>query len=109
MITFYDNHGPIPYAPDLSLVGYLPSFLDERDPDPAAKQIDKNYQHGGGWHPQKGWELLDAEWMVMKYPGDPAVQPIAVAKLRDERLYFYPHQYLCIIQPDRSFEMARVD
>jgi hypothetical protein len=89
-------------------LGYLPTFFDYNDPRPAKEQIDSAYQHGGGWRPQPGW-AFDPETMLMQYPGDPAFKPLAVAKLRDEMLVVYEHEYLAIIQKDHSFEMALVN
>jgi len=88
-------------------LGYIPSFLDADDPRPAAKQIDANYQHGGGWSPQPEFKLLDHN--SIKYPGDDPLVPLAKAKLRDETILFYRHSYVAIIQPDRTYEVARVD
>ena len=46
----------------------------------------------------------------LKYPGDPPLKPIAaVSRLRDEVILFYPHDWLCVVQPDGSFEVSRVD
>ena len=88
-------------------LGDIPSFLDAGDPRPAAKQIDANYRHGGGWHPQPKFKLLDNN--DIHYPGDPPLDPLAQAKLRDELIVFYRHAYVAIIQPDRTYEVARVD
>jgi len=88
-------------------LGYIPSFLDASDPRPAAQQIDANYRHGGGWSPQPEFKLLDHN--SIKYPGDPPLTPLAKAMLRDELIVFYRHSYIAIIQPDRTYEIARVD
>jgi hypothetical protein len=88
-------------------LGELPRFLSEEDPRPAAKQIDANYQHGGGWCPMRDFVLRDDN--SIKYPGDRASKPIAEAKLRDETIFLYLFGFVAIIQPDRRFEVARVD
>ena len=88
-------------------LGILPGFLSELDPDPAWKQIDKNYGHGGGWRPFQGHVLQDD--MSLKYPEDPPLHPLAHTKLRDEIIVFYECEWLVIIQPDGSYEVARVD
>jgi hypothetical protein len=95
-------------TPDVDL-GVIPLFLDDADPDPAAKQIDKNYQHGGGWNPMKGFTLDDAD-STLSYPGDPPMRPIAVAKLRDELIFLYPYAFVCIRKAKGgTFEVGRVD
>lgn len=55
----------------------------------------------------KGFTLADDNSLV--YPGDPPVQPLAQAKLRHELVVFYPHSWVAVIQPDRSFEVCRMD
>lgn len=89
-------------------VGYLPTFFSPEDPRPAREQINQNYAHGGGWHPTSGFKMKPDSWRV-KFPGDPVLYPLAYAKLRDETLIFYEHEWLAILQLDGSFEMARVN
>jgi hypothetical protein len=50
-------------------LGYLPSFLSESDPRPAAAQIDENYAHGGGFSPFSGFIMVGDN---IVYPGSPA-------------------------------------
>ena len=88
-------------------LGFLPGLISENDPRPAAKQLEDTYRHGGGWNPMPGWRLDMSN--VLHYPGDPSMKPLAMAILRHELILFYPHAFLCIVQPDRSFEVARVD
>lgn len=45
----------------------------------------------------------------IKYPGDPRQHPLAQAKLRDELILFYDLALIAVVQPDRSFEVSRVD
>jgi hypothetical protein len=90
-------------------LGYLPSFLDEDDPDDARTQLDKNYQHGGGYRPQPQWKILDMGSMTIQYPGDPALHPLAVTTLRQELIFFFPHAYVLILQPNGDFVCARMD
>lgn len=89
-------------------VGFIPSWLSEDDPRPAKEQLHEHYSHGGGWHPQESFTLLPDGWSV-KYPGDPPLRPLAFMKLRQERIVIYPLGYVAIIQPDRSFEICRMD
>jgi hypothetical protein len=90
-------------------LGYLPEFLSEDDPDSAREQLDKNYRHGGGYHPMSGWEILDMEDMTVCYPGDPPLRPIAFTILRDEQIFFYPHAFVLILAKDGTFSIARMD
>jgi len=88
-------------------LGLLPMMLSEYDPRPAREQFDANYQHGGGWDPMKGFTLHDGN--SLSYPGDPPLIPLAITKLRDELIVFYQYSWVAIIQPDRSFEVCRMD
>lgn len=88
-------------------LGFLSGFLSEDDPSPAREQIDTNYQHGGGWRKMEGFVLRDDN--SIRYPGDPPLVPLASTKLRDELIIYFAHDWVAIIQPDRSFEVARID
>lgn len=88
-------------------LGFLPSFLRGDDPAPAGKQLDAGYKFAGGWRPQKGFKLTEDN--SLHYPGDPPLRPVAEAKLRDETICFYDLAYVAVIQPDRSFEVCRMD
>jgi hypothetical protein len=97
----------IPYDPNFSPTGYLPQFLDERDPRPAAEQFQANYPFGG-WSPMQGWRL-DVETLTIRYPGDPPFRPVAETRLRDERILLYRGAWVLVLQPSGSFEIARMD
>jgi hypothetical protein len=91
-------------------LGFLPTFFDESDPDPAAKQIHRRYAHGGGWHRFEGFELKnDYKGFYLSYPDDPPMREIARGKLRDETIVLFEHSWVAIIQPNLDFEVARVD
>jgi len=92
----------------LDRLGFVPHFLSENDPRPAREQIHDRYAHGGGWNPFGGFKL-DTSTLTLRYPGDPPLRPLAMTELREERLYFYDHAILMIIQTDGSFEVSRVD
>lgn len=92
------NHGHL---------GWIPTFLDADDPRSAKEQLDSNYQHGGGWHPMRGFAMGDGH--VIAYPGDPPLHPIAEAKLRDELILIYRHAWVAIVQKDGTHEVARMD
>lgn len=91
---------------DFSIIGYLGDFLSEGDPRPAREQFNENYVYGG-WQPFEGFTLGPDN--SLNYPGDPPMRPIAKAKLRDELIFLYPHAWVAVIQPDRSFEVCRMD
>ncbi len=87
-------------------LGLIPHFLDEDDPRPAKEQFNERYVFGG-WQPFEGFTLRKDNSLM--YPGDPPTRPLAQTKLRDELVVFYDHQWVAIIQPDRSFEVCRMD
>jgi|SRR5687767_1874483 len=89
-------------------LGFLPSFLDENDPDSAVVQINKNYQHGGGWLSIPGFEMKHG--YRLKYPGDPELLPLAVTTLHDkEKIFFYDSAIVCVVQEDGSWDVSRID
>jgi hypothetical protein len=90
-------------------IGTLPGMLDPENPEPAARQFNHNYAHGGGWRPQPGFTLADD--FSLKYPGDPWLHPFAQIHFRDEQelIFVYEYGIVCIVQPDRSFEVCRMD
>ena len=90
------------------LVGFIPSFLDRFDPRPAREQLDANYVHGGGWKPMRRWSFDPASHAI-SYPGDPPLKPVAIIRMRDERIYISESAWVCIVQPDGAFEVARMD
>ena len=96
----------------LEWLGFIPTFIDPFNDEPAAKQLDDNYQHGGGWRPMEGWKLNEAR--VLSYdPADPPLKPLYhakhVSKNGEENIYFYDSAWVCIVQPDGSFEVSRLD
>jgi hypothetical protein len=94
------------YYPGVDL-GLLPQMLNSSDPRPAREQLDSGYRHGGGWDPFPGFKLSNNDNLL--YPGDPPTRPVASTKLRDETIVLYEHEWVAIIQPDRSFEVCRMD
>lgn len=91
----------------LEMLGFIPTFLTETDPRPATEQLNTNYRHGGGWIPQSKFTMLPNG--NLSYPGDPPLPLLAETHLRDETIRFYDCSYLVVIQPDGSFEVARLD
>lgn len=88
-------------------LGLIPMFFDEQDPRPAREQAHESYAHGGGWYRFHGFEMLPDG--SLQYPGDPAMQVLATAKLRDETINVYPSAWIAVVQSDGSFEVSRMD
>lgn len=87
------------------MLGFIPSFLDESDPRPARDQFNERYWPG--WIPFDGFTMLENG--DLSYPSDPPTRLIAETNLRDEIIRFYEHSWVAIIQPNKSFEVCRVD
>jgi hypothetical protein len=88
-------------------LGLLPGMLDDMDPRPAKDQFNESYTHGGGWRPFKGHKLQSNNSLT--YPGDPPLYPLARLQFRDELILFYLGSWVAIIQPDRTYEVCRMD
>lgn len=92
---------------------FLPTWLAiaEQTDKPISKTLDRLYSHGGGWSPFNGFTLEDDN--AISYPGDPTFPPLATfileGKHAGEIACFYPSEWVAIIQPDRSFEICRMD
>lgn len=103
----------------INAVGFIPSFLSNDDPRPAAEQFRANYIDG--WQPTSvGFKLapgvkikgINTEWFevpALTYPGDPKLPPLAYARLRDELIIVYPSAWVMVLQPDGSHEIVRMD
>jgi hypothetical protein len=92
-------------GPDV--MGILPDFLDLADPRPVREQFNERYAHGGGWSPMSKWKLLKDN--SISYPGEDPLKPLAQLKFRKELVVLYEHSWVAIIQPDRTFEISRMD
>lgn len=90
------------------MIGYIPEFLVENDPRPAAEQFNERYAHGGGWQPFQGF-TRNEDTNVIKYPGDPPIAPVAKIIFRQEQIFIYPHAWVSIVQSDGSWEICRMD
>lgn len=88
-------------------LGMLPFFAWESNPKSAKEQINDNYRHGGGWQSFQGFTFNKDT--SISYPNDPPQHPIAIAKLRDEVIFVYEGSWVLILQPDRSYDVARID
>jgi hypothetical protein len=89
-------------------LGEIPNFLDDADPDSAKEQINKNYGHGGGWHQFHGF-TLHSPHNALYSANDPPLYVLAYTQLRDELICFYRGAWVAIIQPNRDFEVAKID
>ena len=89
-------------------LGNLQFFLSADDPRSAREQFDSRYAFAGGWQPFNGFTML-TDNNKLHYPGDPPLPPLARTTLRDELILFYPHSWVVIIQPDRTYEVCRMD
>lgn len=89
---------------NLEMLGYIPSFLDDADPRPAREQFNERYQ--SGWWPLPNFAL---DGITLRYPGDPPLKPYALIEFRDENILIYEGDIVVILQPDGSFEGARMD
>jgi hypothetical protein len=88
-------------------LGLIQFWLDEDNSAPAKDQLHHNYSHGGGWNPFKGFRLDETN--SLHYSSDPPLRPLAETMLRNEKIVFYDHSWVAIIQPDRTFEVCRMD
>lgn len=93
------------FVDPMDAVGFIPGFVSELDERPAREQINENYC--GGWNGQKGF-TMDAD-RRLHFPEDPPLVPLAFMELRDETIIVYLYGYTAIVQPDKSFEVARLD
>lgn len=89
------------------MLGFIPHFLYESDPRPAAEQFQERYVFGG-WRPFQGFTMA-ADGSNIVYPGDPPMRLIAETKLREETIRLYECAWVAILQPDGSFEIAHMD
>lgn len=94
-------------------LGYIPNWL--ADPrfidDSIVECIDKNYQHGGGWHNFDGFTHEGNG--VLSYPDDPDLYPLAkyerTTNCKKEVAYQYLHGWFCSMNDDGSIRVARID
>jgi hypothetical protein len=86
--------------------GFIPGFLSEKDPRPAKEQFNERYV--SGWCSFKGF-TFDEDTETLKYPGDPIMHPLSAIMFRDETILLYPHQWILILQPDHTWDVARMD
>jgi hypothetical protein len=93
---------------DSEVWGLIPSFLDTDDPRSAKQQFDAHY----GWQPFEGFKLNFDNMELIYDKGDasdPPLSPISVIFFRFEKIILFPHAWVMILQPDRSWEICRMD
>lgn len=89
------------------ILGFISEFILEEDHRPLKEQFNDRYI--GGWHPMRGFTMVDKETATIQYPGDPPMSPLAWARVGDEMFYLYMWSFVGIVQEDGSFEVARMD
>lgn len=93
-----------------AMLGYLPGFLDEADPDGAEAQFDKNYRRGGGFRPSvTKFRPINGFRGLTSPGGDPPLVALYRCKLRDEWVYFYDHAWVLVLRADGTWVVARMD
>lgn len=93
-----------PRKANFDIWGIVPTFLDETDPRPASAQFNEFYI--GGW---KHFPKFKRTGDTLTYPGDPPMNPIDSFKFHDETITMYPSSWVCITQPDGTWEISRMD
>jgi hypothetical protein len=89
--------------------GPLLSFIHVDDHRPMREQFDERYAHGGGWRPFGKDKFRMLKNGSLTYPGDPTFRPLAVLRHHEERAFIYKYGIVCIVQPDGTFEVSRMD
>lgn len=90
-------------------VGDIKHFASPQNETPLREQLNKWYQHGGGWCPMEGFELKNKETHEIQYPEDAPLLPLATAQFRNQTICVYPYAFVAIFEQDGSFEIARMD
>lgn len=96
------------------VLGYMPYIVSDFDLRPFKVQINERYAHGGGWAPygEGEWALTlnKGEPALIKYPGDPVyVERARISNRLGETLILFPYSVVALVQPDMTFEVARMD
>lgn len=122
---------------NMEVAGFLPTFFNENDPDVAVAQIDKNYQHGGGWRDMEGFTvdfaLNSEDAPSLHYPGDEPLKLLSWASLhlvqgfivgfdeatgkaevkpvsQGEIIALFECEFVAVINvADQSYRVARID
>lgn len=104
---------------DIDMLGFIPSFLDLDEPGDAVEQLDRNYQHGGGFRPTVVNFKVDLDLngpSELVYPGSPEdgeedeIYPALYrAKFRDEWVYVFASAWVLVHKKDGTNVIARMD
>ena len=93
---------------DLEDWGLILGFLDTADPRTAKEQFDAHY----GWSKFEGF-TFDEKTTELTYGdeegSDPPLKPISVLFFRDETVVLFPHAWVMVVQPDKTWEICRMD
>lgn len=92
------------------MLGSIPAFVaDREDGESLVDCIDRNYQHGGGWHDFNKFSV-DAFNGQMEYLDDPVMHPIAMYETADEVLWMYPYGWVTVLDKSTfNTRTARID
>jgi hypothetical protein len=93
-------------------LGFLPAFLNERDPRPAKEQINSAYQH---WNPLVGFKLMvsgtDPLDSVLEHvQSEERMEALAMCRLGSEWVFLFEYEFVAIWHPiRRTVEVSRVN
>ena len=87
-------------------IGRIPQFVSLYDPRSAHEQLDA--YSGSGWNPELPGLWSISSDLALIYPGLPPTMPIASAYLRGEQILIYPAGWVCIMQLNGSYSIARI-
>lgn len=90
-------------------LGLIPMLITASG-EPFKEQIQRNYAHGGGWS-SAGFSRMtfDPATSAAKYPGDPAMEPLAKFEQEGETLFFYQHAIVAVVDAQGNAEFSRMD
>jgi hypothetical protein len=94
------------FGRDVADWGFIPTFLHDDDPRPAKEQFADRYV--SGWNKFEGF-TFDESKGTLKYPGDPVMYTLGAMIFRDEMILLFPSAWVLIMQPDHTWEVARMD
>ena len=96
---------------DREWLGLIPLFLNRMDVRPAAEQLNDGYMQAAGCGYNRGYvpKFERVGKHGLKYPGDPALQPWAIASINNETVCYYESSWVAVFQQDGSFIVDRMD
>lgn len=102
---------PSSYSID-DITGFLQLCWDRADPRDAITQHDEREMGNGPWSDSlKGKWKLDPQSLELKYAGEPAYKPWAIADLplTQQKIIVYKYAWVCILNADGTFTVDRRD